>query len=295
MLLDPSFQLPQERFHCRPAEYRPFDRRPSLHDEPADFDLPTSNREALVRQLKDRFQTNKALLDAARQDSFVLLGDLYRLGASNWVVINEYINRELATIEYNLEKEEPGFRDLEVYLKDLYIFRRRCVKYHQLITEAREQCGRRGQKSWSQDAHSSIAAEYAKDVEEDFVYLQAKTRGTKKRIAKNIELLTSLVAIGTGKQGLDENHGVARLTLLAIVFAPFATVAAILGVNGKYGPGGPDFWVFWIVAVPVTLLIFVISALFGGIGSSVLEHVSSVLRFKKMENRHNAKTRVVES
>jgi len=248
-----------------------------------------------VRQLKDRFQTNKALLDAARQDSFVLLGDLYRLVASNWVVINEYVNRELATIEYNLEKEEPGFRDLEVYLKDLYIFRRRCVKYHQLITEAREQCGRRGQKSWSQDAHSSIAAEYAKDVEEDFVYLQAKTRGTKKRIAKNIELLTSLVAIGTGKQGLDENHGVARLTLLAIVFAPFATVAAILGVNGKYGPGGPDFWVFWIVAVPVTLLIFVISALFGGIGSSVLEHVSSVLRFKKMENRHNAKTRVVES
>lgn len=58
--------------------------------------------------------------------------------ASNWIVINEYVNRELATIEYILEKEEPTFRDLEIYLKDLYIYRRRVTRYHELITQAKE-------------------------------------------------------------------------------------------------------------------------------------------------------------
>jgi len=168
----------------------------------------------------------------------------------------------MATIEYILEKEESGFRDLEVYLKDLYVFRRRCTKYHELITHTKEQCSSRGQQHWPHSV-SEIAIENAKDSENDFIYLENKVQGTGQRIEKNINLLTALVSIGEGKQALDENHGIIRLTLLATVFLPFSTVAAILGMQGGYAPGAGSFRLFWAVAVPLTGFIVGISALWG--------------------------------
>lgn len=213
-----------------------------------------------------------------RSDPFLLLGDVYRLVASKWIIINEYINRELATTEYILEKEEPGFRDLEVYLKDLYIYRRRCTRYHELITEAKEQCSSRGQKSWATAPPSEVGIEHSNDVEGDFIFLQAKNERTAQRIERNINLLTALVAIGEGKQALDENHGISRLSLLAAIFLPFSTVATILSMQGNYAPGQGAFWVFWVVAVPLCGFIVGISVLYDGAGRNLLLRVRDWLR-----------------
>jgi hypothetical protein len=149
----PSTQKSHDFLQLRYIEpsHRSFNRRASLLDEAEDTIPPTSNREALAGHLNERFSNNPSLLESAKSDCFFILGDVYRLVASNWVVINEYVNRELATIEYILEKEEPTFRDLEIYLKDLYIYRRRVTRYHELITQAKEQCTTRGQVSWSRD------------------------------------------------------------------------------------------------------------------------------------------------
>jgi Mg2+ and Co2+ transporter CorA len=242
---------------------------------------PNSNYEALARHLGERFSNNPSLLEIAKLDCFFILGDVYRLVASNWIVINEYVNRELATIEYILEKEEPTFRDLEVYLKDLYIYRRRVTRYHELITQAKEQCTSRGQMSWSCSQISPISLEHGKDMESDFIYLQDKVLETSRRTEKNIDLLTALVAIGEGKQALDENHALARLSLLATVFLPFSTVATIFSIQGGYGPGQGRFWLFWAIAIPLTGLILALSALYYGIGISSFRGVVKTLRLRR--------------
>jgi hypothetical protein len=280
ILVDPPFRLPPGDTYCTPTGYRSFSRRPSLLDNHKEGDVPLSNRQALVQHLKYRFSVNSALLESARKDCFLVLGDLYRLVASNWVVINEYVNREMATIEYILEKHEPNFRDLEVYLKDLYIFRRRCTKYHDLISEAKEQCTKHGQQNWPRNLESGLATEHAKDMEGDFIYLQVKVQKTAQRIEKNINLLTALVAIGEGKQALDENHGVARLNLLATVFLPFSTVAAILGMQGNYAPGAEIFWLFWAISIPLTGFIVGISALYDGVALSIYNQMYMKLKVK---------------
>jgi Mg2+ and Co2+ transporter CorA len=195
--------------------------------------------------------------------------------------MNEYVNRELATIEYILEKEEPTFRDLEVYLKDLYIYRRRVTRYHELITQAKEQCTSRGQQSWLRDLTSPFLLEHAKDMEADFIYLQDKALASSRRIEKNIDLLTALVSIGEGKQTLDENHALARLTLLATVFIPFSTVATIFSIQGGYGPGQGMFWLFWAIAIPLTGLVLILSAMYYGIGLSILRRARNILRIIK--------------
>ena len=275
--MDPPFRLAPGDSSFNLVGTHRLDRRPSLLDNPGDIKAPESTREALVQHLNDRFKDNPDMLAVAVKDCHFVLGDLYRIVASNWVDVIEYVNREMATIEYILEKEEPGFRDLEVYLKDLYIYRRRCTKYHELITQARQQCSTRGQQNWPHDSQSALAGQDAGDMEGDFVFLQAKTQATAGRIEKNINLLTALVAIGEGKQALDENHGVARLNLLAMFFLPFSTVATILSMQGNYAPGAGAFWVFWAVAIPFTAFIVGISALYDGVGLTVYRHFRQLI------------------
>ncbi|KAN0117924.1 hypothetical protein V8E51_003901 [Hyaloscypha variabilis] len=281
ILLDPPFKLPAGNLYCEPAGHRSFNRRVSLLDDVQNTPQPTSNHEALVCHLRERFSNCPSLLESAKSDCFLVLGDIYRLVASNWIVINEYVNRELATIEYILEKEEPTFRDLEVYLKDLYIYRRRVTRYHELITQAKEQCTTRGQRSWSHGDTSALSLEHAKDMEADFIYLQDKVLATSRRIEKNIDLLTALVSIGEGKQALDENRALAKLSLLATVFLPFSTVATIFSIQGGYGPGEDMFWMFWAIAIPLTALVLALSVLYYGIGVSILKRMVSSLVSKK--------------
>lgn len=207
-------------------------------------------RQALRYYLTRRFTTG-ATLQAAVEDVLFAIGDIYRVVASEWLTVNEYVSRELATIEFRLEREEPNIQDLELHLKDLFTLRRCCSRYHELITDARAQCKQRGRRSWPKSS-SPIATENAKDLEEDFEHLQGLLQGTCNRIEKNIRLLTTLVAIGENKQGIEKNHGLTRLTLIATIFLPFSTLAAILGMQGPYSPVGNRFWVFWIVAVPIT-------------------------------------------
>jgi Mg2+ and Co2+ transporter CorA len=76
------------------------------------------------------------------------------------------------------------------------------------------------------------------------------------RIEKNMSLLTALVTIGEGEHGLEENHGIARLSFVATIFLPFTTVSMIMGMQGNNAPGSSGFWVFWVVAVLLTLGVF---------------------------------------
>jgi Mg2+ and Co2+ transporter CorA len=230
--------------------------RPSLSNPPTkDVYLHNSIHEAFVYHLQTKFKNNPELLKIASEDSFFILSDVYRLVASSWMVVNEYLNREFGTIEHMLEKQESSIRDFEAHLKSLYVYRRRCLMYHKLISEAREQCQKRGKRSWHKHSKSNAAIENASDLQEDFAFLQLKMQDTGLRTEKNINLLTALVAIGENKQSIAENHAVARITLLAMIFLPFSTVAAILGMPGNFAPGSDNFWVFWVVVLPLTALI----------------------------------------
>jgi hypothetical protein len=267
MLVDAPFRTSLQDTFLEQPEYRSFWGRPNLADP---SEQGTENRdsiqEAFMQHLKRRLTCSPSLLEAATTDPFFILGDLYRIAASNWNLANEYLNRELSTVETILEKEEPSFQDLEIYLKEHYKHRRRYDKYHELITEAKDQCGRRGQNCWQRDSVSNFATEQSQDLEDDFVYLQSRAQGTTHRIEKNINLLTALVAIGEGKQQLKENHGIVRLSLLATVFLPFSTVAAILGMQGNYAPGSGGFWLFWTVTILLTAFVVALSILYDGHG-----------------------------
>jgi Mg2+ and Co2+ transporter CorA len=211
-------------------------------------------------------------------DPFLTLYEGYRIIASEWLVVNEYVKRELANIERHLEKKdlkESTFQELEKHLKELYRIRRRCNKDHDLVVEAASQCEKRGQYLWPRSKGTSdgnsdafkFTEKLAQDLEEDFKYVLSNMSITISRIEKDISLLMALVAISGGRQSLQENRGISFLTLVATVFLPSETVASVLGIQTQYAPGGRYFWMLWAVALPLTVLIITIFFLYPTVSS----------------------------
>jgi len=66
------------------------------------------------------------------------------------------------------------------------------------------------------------------------VNLQDWFHAASQRVEKNTRLLTAPLSIWEGKQTLAENHGIARLSVLAMIFLP---VAAILVMQGSFAHG----------------------------------------------------------
>jgi Mg2+ and Co2+ transporter CorA len=272
MLLDPPFRLAKKHGDVGQAEYRSPNLRPKVEEEFYGDEIRQTFRQAFCRLLVQRCSADRTYLMTCATDIFLVLYEGYRIIASEWLVVNEYVKRELANIEHHLEKSESTFRELEQHLKELYRIRRRCNKDRELVTEAATQCKKRGQALWpsskaTPDGNIDIDAitfveRHAQELEEDLKYVFDNMSISISRIEKNITLLMALVTISEGRQGLQENRGIATLTFIATIFLPFGTVATILGIQTQYGPGASGFWMLWAVALPLTVLVIIIPFLF---------------------------------
>jgi Mg2+ and Co2+ transporter CorA len=252
------------------AEYRSPNLRPKVKEEFQGDKYKQSFRLAFCHLLQQRCSSDKIYLRTCATDTFLIFYEGYRIIASEWLVANEYIKRELANIELRLEKTESTFQELELRLKELYRIRRHCNKYRELVIEAASQCKNRGQALWPSSKVTpngnadaiTFAKRHSQDLEEDHQYVLDNVSISISRIEKNITLLMALVTIGEGRQGFQENRGIALLTLVATIFLPSETVATILGLQTQYGPGANNFWVLWAVALPLTVVVIAIPFLY---------------------------------
>ncbi|PMD49965.1 uncharacterized protein K444DRAFT_287076 [Hyaloscypha bicolor E] len=273
MLLDRPFQLRGKYGVLGPPEYRNPNLRPNGDDEFDGDAIRQSFKKAFCSSLKQRCFKDETYINTCATNTFLALYEGYRIIASEWVVVDEYVKRELANIERHLENKEPTFQELEQHLKELYRIRRRCNKDHELVVEAASQCEKRGQALWpsakttsqGNTGDATFAERYAHDLEEDFKYVLANMGITISRIEKDISLLMALVAISEGRQSLRENRGISFLTLVATIFLPSETVATVLGIQTQYGPGARNFWMLWAVALPLTVLVVLIPFAYPGV------------------------------
>ncbi|KAE9366526.1 hypothetical protein N431DRAFT_281916, partial [Stipitochalara longipes BDJ] len=263
MLLDRPFPLETKYGFLGIAEYRNPNLRPKANESFDGDDTRESFKQAFCSFLDRRCTADETYRKACATDPFLTLYEGYRIIASEWLVVNEYVKRELTNIERHLEKKDlkkSTFQELEQHLKELYRIRRRCNKDRELVIEAASQCEKRGQRLWpcstkASDINSSaskFAEQHAQDLEEDFKYVLSNMSTTISRIEKDISLLMALVAISEGRQSLQENRGISFLTLVATIFLPCETVASVLGIQTQYAPGARYFWMLWAVALPLT-------------------------------------------
>jgi Mg2+ and Co2+ transporter CorA len=190
---------------------------------------------------------------------------MYRIIASEWVVVNTCFERELNTIEWNLENEDTGLQRSHEHLNSLYTIRRRVTLYEMLIKEQRDACRQHGRKYWNQPSSPSnleAVENVVSTLETDFTFVSNLVEKNQERVTKNISVLIALISIAESRIGISNGKRIEALTLAAIFFLPFSLVSSVMNINGELGPGQPRQYIFWIVSVPFSLVMVLVYMLY---------------------------------
>lgn len=97
----------------------------------------------------------------------------------------------------------------------------------------------------------------------DFLYLHREFRAHLADYARMTSSLAALNGMIGGRIAILEARTARSLTLVAMVFAPPACVASIFSIPfDMFGQGGgPRFWWYWVAAIPLTLIVFLLTYL----------------------------------
>jgi hypothetical protein len=218
---------------------------------------PTSIRAPLVSILARELSASVERRVQVLHNPFAALHGLYQAVASEWLLVDEYVGRELETIAFVLEHGAQKLHTLQAFLQDLFAMKRRWSRYTELAQDALRQCEEHGRPLWrpttkSDTTSTSNATTPPSLVVQDFQHVLSRLTRTRVRIESNIAVLLALVSISEAEQALADGQGITRLTRVAAVFLPFSAIAAIMAIPKEYlGPGGAGFWIYWLVSIVV--------------------------------------------
>ena len=175
--------------------------------------------------------------------------------AAEWVKYLALMHRSIKQYEYSNRNDAQNFLgDLEKLNSDmraLQSWRRRSMSSQQKL-QAVNRLLRYSATSYS---HSE---EY-KLLVEDYDYLSLNMDEFGRRLERMLPVVTSLVQIVDSQRSFAETANISRLTILALVFVPLTFVASLFSMNPDTGPGGHYFWIYFVVALPVTLVVYLIA------------------------------------
>jgi Mg2+ and Co2+ transporter CorA len=130
---------------------------------------------------------------------------------------------------------------------------------------------------------------------EDFEVINNSIQSAGARLENMLPVVTSLVQIIDARQSFAETANISRLTVLALVFVPLTFVSSLFSMNTENLPGRSHFWVYFVVAIPVTILVFLVARPPTAMTKRASGWLQSLKRRRKVPERlRNEKDRVRE-
>ncbi|KAF2648034.1 hypothetical protein K491DRAFT_763330 [Lophiostoma macrostomum CBS 122681] len=249
ILMYPPFEAADERLrHLSTSIYRSFIPRdiPTGLDR-NDFDCRRSHMDSFLfcLRLNDKLlKGHETAIDPkyapSSPSALSLIGDLWRIVASEWLVFDTYAERSLNNIEkwFELYGEDLPQYDLHRLLSQLMKIQRRMTKYCTLVSEQVEAC----------PIHHSNT--FHPSPMQDFERIQKLFEHKLTRIDHAIQVAMSLMSAHEAKLAESRNAFLFVLTIVTSILLPFSTVAAIMAIpmDSGLGPHRPGFWKFWVSA-----------------------------------------------
>jgi len=177
--------------------------------------------------------------------------------AAEWVTYMAAMSSNIKGHEYAVEKLRGHYTELDILnvdLRSLQIWRRRSLASQQKITAIKRFIILQEKK-----AANGLYSDDCTALLDDFEYLSRTLSDYSIRLENMLPVVTSLVQISDSRRSLAESVNISRLTSLAFIFVPLTFTTGLFSMNTINGPGGKYFWVYFAVAIPVTLLVFIIA------------------------------------
>lgn len=173
-----------------------------------------------------------------------------RIVAAEWVKYIAVMQRCIKMYEY--QGNQLDLEKFNMDLRELQGWRRRSMVSQQKIRTVIRHL----------KSHNSSNPIHRADVDEileDFEVIKKDIEDAGRRLETMLPVVTSLIQIIDARQSFAETADISRLTVLALVFVPLSYVSSLFSMNSETMPGSEHFWVYFVVAIPVTIIVFLIA------------------------------------
>ncbi|KAH8701224.1 hypothetical protein GQ44DRAFT_778848 [Phaeosphaeriaceae sp. PMI808] len=200
-----------------------------------------------------------------------------RIVAAEWVKYVEVMQHCIKLYEYK-GNDLPDLAKFNMDLRELQGWRLRSVNSQQKV-------GSIIRKLKSQDTMDTGDSSTVDTLIEDFEVINNSIQSAGQRLENMLPVVTSLVQIIDARQSFAETANISRLTVLALVFIPLSYVSSLYSMNSDIMPGSKHFWQYFVVAIPVTLIVFIIAKPPTELMEGIVARFQKVTRRKKIAIR----------
>lgn len=175
-----------------------------------------------------------------------------RITMAEWMLYLQLVSRYLKYYEYSLQTLHS--RPHESDIVDLQRWRRRISQSQHKLTLLAEFI-----EHWL-PANPEDKQPW-KMLLRDIGYVRSQLRYYSSSMEQTVPVATAMVQLLDAKQSARQAANVTLLTYIALVFVPLSWVTGFYSMSGQYLPGQDQFWVYFATALPILLLVLVISFL----------------------------------
>ncbi len=171
---------------------------------------------------------------------------------ANYVSVMHYSIREY---EYSIDETPvlfPKLDKLSSDLRSLQSWRRRSMQSQSKISLVKRFIR-------SHEPTDHLHSERCRSLLDDYEHIAVSIDAYGRRLENMLPVVTSLVQIADSRRSYAESSNVRRLTYLAQVFVPLTFTSGLFSMKIDMTPGRQQFWIYLAVALPVTLLVFLIA------------------------------------
>ena len=197
------------------------------------------------------------------KDPRLLFKKTLMMVCAEWSTLVKYATTRLTQLEWEIEN--PDLQDnkggLQVTIGKLHTWRRRLPIFRTLVSEGLENVVKR-------ENFMASPQNLVHDLQKDFEILLSNIETLQVRADRIMAVVTAVMSIEESKKAFEQNRSLARLTWLAITFAPLSFITGLFSMNGELSTLVSTFRVYFAVALPLTALVLLLTR-FSNIGARV--------------------------
>ena len=194
------------------------------------------------------------------KDPRVLFKKALLIVCAEWSTLVRYATTRITQLEWEIENPnlQGHIGGLQVTINKLHTWRRRLPIFRTFVSEVMENVIKR-------ESFMASPENLVEDRQKDYEMLLSSIDTLQVQADRVMAVVTAVMSIDESKKAFEQNRSLARLTWLAITFAPLSFITGLFSMNGELATLLRTFKVYFAVALPLTAIILFL-ARFANIG-----------------------------
>jgi len=179
-----------------------------------------------------------------------------RIIAAEWQVYLEVMYHSTKHYEYSSSNHPHALAQLATLSSDLSALQkwaRRCMATSHKIQRVIGFLKNRSIDDRDADARDLLI--------EDYEYIASTLAEYGHRLDAMVPIVTVMIQIIDSHRSLIETIKISRLSNLALIFVPLQFVSGLFSMNVAAVPGSKVFWLYFVIAVPMSIIVYLIARL----------------------------------